>query len=214
MDNAMIQKYKFARPCIRCDLPQEQHAGDTHQGACPQDSGKLFEEILRGQLPRPYAQRMWKPAPWGLPGSGPWVIDPECEAPKHNSITAAEGRDRTGIRCCCPRANALRVRRNSGRDRKPPKKPSEYRHIPAPKKVTVVQPDLSAGACRPPVAAMVFDRAFDSSMAYREARSICDACPLRDRACFSYVKEAEQPPGSWGGVWAGMSPGQRVKAFS
>lgn len=89
------------------------------------------------------------------------------------------------------------------------------RHLrAAPKPPKVPWPDLSGGACRSARGVMTMDAYADfpnthSSVA--NARELCDSCPVHE-ACERWIQQAEQPAGSWHGMFAGRTPRERELA--
>ncbi len=203
------------QPCRRCGRPRREHKGGTHQGACPQDSDFMRMEALRSHLPIPYKDRIWQGGMTGLPGCGPWAIDPQCPSGGHNTRTAADKPARW--RCICPRAQAIMTKRRKQRadfreawgKRQPEEEPPDV----IARAVTIPQPDLSAGHCTSPVGQDIAAAAFDSRSGYRAAVEMCKGCPVSLK-CLQYAMEAERPRGAWGGVWGGLTPEERKRAFS
>lgn len=150
-----------------------------------------------------------------MPGNGPWLIRADCPGRSyHNTLRAAEGRDRNG-KCICPRATYLHTTTRSAeraaakaRKEKPPvvvKAPSY--------EARVRMPDLSAGECALPENRKSVDRSYlkgESNRGIAEMRKICRRCPIQQE-CGQYVLAAESPAGSWGGVWGGMTSGERIR---
>jgi hypothetical protein len=144
----------------------------------------------------------------GLPGGGPWRILDECSARYHNTRRATESVDN---KCICPHAldeaKLKKVLRKQGNILE------KVLLTPLPHSVRV--PDFSAGLCARPERADVVDGGFSVegtlvAMDKREAaKRLCYACPIREEVCAPYVKAAENPPGSWRGVWAGKDPWER-----
>ncbi len=199
--------------CDRCGHTRGEHRGGTHQGACPSHSKFIADRVLRGLPPLPYTQRSWKIGKYGLPGGGPWIIDPDCKAATHNTMWSVEKRGNSRkILCSCPHGQWLaeeRVKRWEVR------KTAKYRNIGAPLKVEGVAPKMIDPHCQgSPLLLKIVDAAFEGKAGYSGMQEICRDCPLRTGACLNYVAEQEKPAGSWGGVWAGMTPRERQKAFS
>lgn len=150
-----------------------------------------------------------KPGP--LDGGGPWRVLPECEATRHNTVRAADGRN-TEIRCICPRALDVfreradkrnRVRKREGR---PPRAEKQSGIV----KVEQRAPDLSTGTCTKPRFREVMDDAIGTVLESKlqVARDVCSYCPV-EQACKTWVIGQEKPAGSWGGVWGGLSVRER-----
>ena len=75
----------------------------------------------------------------------------------------------------------------------------------------VETPDLAAGECRTLRGMVTMDNYVDwpqSEGRVGAARGVCGACRL-SVACEAWVIAAEQPAGSWGGMYAGMTPQNR-----
>ena len=172
-----------------------------------------------------------------LPGGGPWRILPECPARLHNSLSAARGRnprtrEEIHAKCICPRALALVVVDNErGRARRLARETTPHRNVATTgwqkatattpiymsnvKKVPI--PDLSHGLCRTPVGMQVMDLATETggnALHFRKkaAQEMCEnECPAY-AACLAWITSGtEQPTGSWGGIYAGMTPSQRIQ---
>lgn len=150
-----------------------------------------------------------------LPGGGPWRILSNCPSPSHNILY----RVRHGpvhLRCICPRALAIQEewlvkQRNRFRDRYQERQGSregvrdtvlvEQHATTAP----ASWPNLRGAACMRPGAADMTGRPVP-------ARRVCSTCPLSVfERCREWVLTAEQPAGSLAGVYAGMSPEERIE---
>jgi len=195
--------------CDRCGHTRGEHRGGTHQGACPAYSKFIADRVIRGLPPLSYTQRSWKPGHYGLPGGGPWRIDPACKAPTHNTMWSVEKRGNPRkILCICPHGKALIGQRMQRMQAKLVK-------IGKPMKIEGVQPKMEDPHCQgSPLLLKIVDAAYDGPSGYPAMQKICRGCPLSQEACLQYVATQEKPAGSWGGVWAGMTPRQRQKAFS
>lgn len=158
----------------------------------------------------------------GLPSwwTGPWRILEDCPATGHNVFRRIE-RPVDGIKCCCPRALALRdenLRMKREGERKRPARPSimpTLRPIPLGKARAYAAPDWTGAACRNKIGIELSDRAYnavaDTALARRaraRMRQVCGSCPIMD-ACRNWALTEEKPAGSWGGVWGGLDPRQR-----
>ena len=169
--------------------------------------------------------------PWT--GGRPWRILDECLSSRHNTLNSARGRSYTRVSgqwvirkvapCVCPGARHAVAVDNAGRRRRM----IAAAEIPATQKVSaskalywvpdgVTMPDLSAGACTSMLGRRIMDIAIDGpgSAGVRQAKALCAACPLRESKCRPYILAAEQPAGSWRGVWAGMTQSERRKLAS
>lgn len=153
--------------------------------------------------------------------AGPWRILEECPADGHNITTRARGAEGRP-RCICPRARALkeeydkyrRVFDKGVRDTRPPEVelptagPRNIKHHSA--------PNWYHAVCRKPENYAIVDAGFDAgknadaALGRIKAKDLCRSCPLR-KACASWALQEEDPAGSWGGVWGGMDPWDRVK---
>jgi hypothetical protein len=169
--------------------------------------------------------------PWT--GGGPWRILDDCPSPiTHNTLNAARGVSYTRVtgrsrrqvvaKCICPggrvaikKDNELRRQRTiAANDRNGP---APVQRVAAGALVPegVRMPDLSGGACQTPFGRAVVDEALSKNggagkKAIKAAKDLCSFCPVAVAArCEKYVLEAESPPGSWFGVWAGMSQSDR-----
>lgn len=75
-------------------------------------------------------------------------------------------------------------------------------------------PDLPGALCRKPDNMKVFDATYHKGTpCHKDASNICGKCPAKPE-CGKWVLENETPTGSWGGVWAGMTPGERKRVRS
>lgn len=75
----------------------------------------------------------------------------------------------------------------------------------------VEPPDFTEAACRTPRGVMIMDAYMDapqSEGSVAAARGVCEACPL-NATCRAWVIADERPAGSWGGMYAGMTPRNR-----
>jgi hypothetical protein len=159
---------------------------------------------------------------------GPWKILEECEAPTHNTISAARGvieRNVYGTRCICPHAKHLLKAMRSGENTRRKKKVVE-------KNVGVVEeikalmnphdmPDLTDGACAREENRFAVDAGFntDRTPAGRRdrnrAKAVCELCPLATfQRCQTWVLTKEDPAGSWGGVYGGLDIYDRANVAS
>lgn len=173
--------------------------------------------------------------PWT--GGGPWRILDDCPSPvTHNTLNAARGvtyiratgrsRRQVVAKCICPggqraikrdnEARRLRTitaneRNGSTRAHHVHKREAAGEYVPA----GVRMPDLSGGACQTPLGRTTLDAALSlnggaGKKAVQAAKDLCSFCPVAVAAkCERYVLAAEQPAGSWAGVWAGMSQSDR-----
>lgn len=155
-----------------------------------------------------------------LPGDGPWRVLDECPAPKHNTLRAREGRmgrAATRVPCCiCPGAVELHRRdlqRRSRGQRRP--KPITTARVGVTSKPGRPRVDLSGGTCQTPYGAALV-RHYQETAGARQTnvrkaiRFMCRRCKVAE-ACRDYVETYEDPAGSWGGVWAGLTPHERRK---
>lgn len=76
--------------------------------------------------------------------------------------------------------------------------------------------ELDDAACRTPEGVRIVDGYFnaqlgDNSVARRKAQELCRRCPVLN-ACDTWITQAENPPGSWHGIYAGKTPTQRKEA--
>lgn len=75
----------------------------------------------------------------------------------------------------------------------------------------VEPPDFTDAECRTPRGVVTMDAYMDapqSEGSVAAARAVCKACPL-NAACRAWVIAGERPAGSWGGMYAGMTPQNR-----
>lgn len=195
----------LAAECRNCERPRREHKGRRYDGACP---GAKWGDAMRFRSSAPPRPRAGWPS--RLPGGGPWRILADCPARLHNSQRAAEARG--SVRCVCPRAAAIWDARS---DQRKERKRARGVILQLSSATEIRMPDLSAGACRTPWGQKRHEKGFSdqvtvpSELARREAKKICRACPVL-AACRSYTLAAESPAGSWGGIWGGLDPWNRV----
>lgn len=164
----------------------------------------------------------------GLPmwWTGPWRILPECPATGHNVFRRVE-RPVDGIKCICPRAQALfneylEMKRQESREGR-----RKGRRSIMPTLRPIIEgnrgyaaPNWKHAACNTDVGRKLSDRAYDavSSTDFAERqrlamRILCSGCPI-ETVCRGWVLAEERPAGSWGGVWGGLDPAQRAAIVS
>lgn len=205
-------RFKPETPCL-CGQRYDQHERRPGFGERPGRPPKLHcpgahrwtRVVPSGVKYEYHFTSAWGP---GLPAGGPWRVLPECTAPSHNTVRATESKLAP---CICPHARDLvkekARRRHSGN--------ILVGAILTPLEHDVRPPDFSAGLCTLPINREVVDGGFSvegsaAAMAKRmEAKRLCYACPLQESVCDPYVRAAEHPRGSWGGVWAGRDPWER-----
>lgn len=148
----------------------------------------------------------------GLPGRGPWKVEPDCPAPYHNTTNAGRGRPGGFPRCICPRALFL-VAEFAERDNGERRRKRNGTEIN--KAAITGLPDMSQGACTTDEyrevarAGQTEDANLGAKLARENAVAVCAyRCPIIMR-CRSYILTAEKPAGSWGGVWGGLEPDDR-----
>lgn len=171
-----------------------------------------------------------------LPGGGPWMVLPDCPGPAHNTLRAAHGWGRGGgsrqqhPRCVCPRAAALlecerierrererRVRQAEQEEGMPVKQGSSYMRNAA---QGVAVPELTWARCRTPEGLQLLDEMTEvcgpaQMFRARKVQAMCFRC-VEQQPCAVWALKAEDPPGSWGGVYGGMTAAQRknvIKQF-
>jgi hypothetical protein len=71
-------------------------------------------------------------------------------------------------------------------------------------------PDMTGAACGTEEGRKVMDRVHERTDSWNvtRARELCADCPIK-RQCAAWVLSAEVVPGSWGGVYGGLSPKDR-----
>lgn len=196
----------LAAPCRNCEKPRREHKGRRYDGACP---GAKWGDAMRFRTSHvPRRRSGW---PSRLPGGGPWLILQDCPARLHNSQRAAEARD--GARCVCPRAVVIWEGRNVTRKER---KKAKNRALLLPHQTEIRMPDLTSAACRTPWGRKRHEKGFSDQVSVpaeterREAKKVCrNECPVM-KECAAYVLAAESPAGSWGGIWGGLDPWNRV----
>jgi hypothetical protein len=175
----------------------------------------------------------WYSGLLGYLGGGPWLVADECPAIRHNTLSSAIGRQRishgetrSGLpRCVCPHATAMldeyKARRASGERRRPliseAVEVNNRNNIRVPNFISNTlasgMPDLSKGKCRTQQGRDIIDRAEGkqpNSAAVLRARFLCADCPVMEK-CGEWVKRDEKPAGSWGLMYAGMTPRERIR---
>lgn len=113
-----------------------------------------------------------------------------------------------------PRMGRPKVQRTAEKPSQVTKK--ELRGLPVGTNVFKKMPEsLAQGACVTPIGIMNADRgqqthATAEGIKGREiAKRQCWDCPVQ-RDCLLFVLEHESPRGSWGGVWGGLDPFNRI----
>ncbi len=168
-----------------------------------------------------------KPNLCHLPGYGPWRILDECPAQSHNTLRAAErgyASDPLRSRCICPRglsllaenSEAKKISRNAYYQAKKTERAAGT-HVDARTpciryvKETASVPDMSGAACGTPEGVRLVDRLTRRSTQrnFDAVRELCENCPIK-LACRAWVLGAEKIPGSWGGVYGGLTPVDRL----
>lgn len=169
-----------------------------------------------------------------LPGGGPWRILDECPATFHNTQSAADRKDRwSHAFCICPRALELKAQglirkralNKAAWQRRQAKKAAPSRaefastKVPTMRRVREVPvPDMTNAACSTARGQVIMERAFMRSDVWNDtrARELCNgtdvssACPMRAQ-CAAWVLGAEVIPGSWGGVYGGLTAKDRKR---
>ena len=164
--------------------------------------------------------------PWN--GGRPWKIEDDCPAPTHNSLSAARGRAYTRTvegalarradvpKCICPGAirainydNAMRRERAANGNVQRQHEGRLGAWVP----MGVRMPDMSDGTCASEFGRRIMDDVIDGrgTRGVAAAKDLCSFCPIKYTKCGPYVRKAEQPAGSWAGVWAGMTPNDRKR---
>lgn len=152
--------------------------------------------------------------------AGPWKILDECEAPGHNVITRARGLNGSP-KCICPRALVLKAAYDKSRrdaEREAYQQPIEKLPQAVARNIHHYDaPEWTKAACRAPEFRGIVDAGFEVAMkksameGRARAKELCHyRCPMQE-ICAGWVLQEEDPPGSWGGVWGGMDPWERVK---
>lgn len=73
--------------------------------------------------------------------------------------------------------------------------------------------ELDAGSCRTDIGAITHDDYLNGPQiahgrAYERAHALCDLCPVK-QVCLDWITLAEDPPGAWDGMYAGLTPHDR-----
>lgn len=168
----------------------------------------------------------YKDLPMRRLGLGPWRILPECPSVStHNTVNAARGVGRDGLKCICPHAldvltdyrRAEKERRAEAGGRAARKESTSLsRHVPPTAELLAVtlppRPDFRNAECRrTPENMLTADRAFGTTAgAQRAAKRLCARCPV-SVLCGANVLQNEPESGDWGGVWGGMSAADRTR---
>lgn len=160
----------------------------------------------------------------GVVGGGPWRVVPWCGASKHNTLRAGQ---RAVPRCVCPRAvelvrMQLLERRMQWHGKLPVVKQERKREVDAVKRGSsymrnavqnVAVPELRWARCRTPEGLELLDRMAETSgsahrVCTRRVQAMCFSC-VEQQDCAIWALKAESPPGSWDGVYGGMTAAQR-----
>lgn len=170
-----------------------------------------------------------------------YPIDPKCPAPRHNTRNAAlglkgngaRGRTETGFRkCICERAQELlaefkanrrrqygeRIESGTGsvvaaRDARTARQELLGAAVAAMPPRSVPAPDFTDAACRTPAGVVAMDDYVDAPQTEKSrlaAQAVCAGCRLAE-ACEQWILDDERPAGSWGGIYASMTPRARVE---
>lgn len=165
------------------------------------------DQLRRKTWGKPYLTKQEREA---LPPEHP--VLPECTAQTHNTHRGARS-SLPGVRCICPHSEKLREQRRQDVNRY-----ASNRREKGPSSLTAVVERTEVppprGLCSRPANIAIADRGFNYAKTAQgeadryAAKELCDFCPAR-AACERYIRSVESPPGSWGGVWAGMDPWER-----
>jgi hypothetical protein len=120
-------------------------------------------------------------------------------------------------KCICPRGRALLDGENRRRAEKLAERGEDRNNIRVPVFMNNTRsqgvPDLSKGKCRSAEGRQIIDDAEGkppNSLAVQKARNLCADCTVFER-CRDWVKRDEKPAGSWGLMYAGMTPRERMR---
>ena len=173
---------------------------------------------------------MTKPKPelCRLPGGGLWRILDECPALGHNTLQMAERgarNDRLRRKCICPRARALYdayiiskkayraqwYRTNAEKHKAGMAAHRENTVGIRRMNIGVPAPNMDGATCRTATGILAVDTSIEnpSRASFEAVRKLCDECPIK-LACRAWVLDAELKPGSWGTVYGGLTPGERI----
>lgn len=167
---------------------------------------------------------------FGLPGGGPWRILDECPGTLHNTLYAATraGRKPGYVACICPRAVACieedrprhRLDNNNAYARRRAERAEAAKLralIEQPKSPVTIRlvretpvPDMTNAACGTDEGQKIMERVIMRSDIWNNdrAQELCASCPIK-RQCGAWALSAEVIPGSWGGVYGGMTAKDR-----
>lgn len=149
-----------------------------------------------------------------LPGGGPWRILASCPGLLHNTQNAAV-KGMAELQCVCPRA--LVLRESYLEARRVAIDPGLGRNAPgtsvyiASVKPGIRAPALEGGACFSPLGQDIADR-IGRQGGVALHREMCEGCPVKAQ-CLDWALTAEQPGGAWGGMYGGLTSGERKQAW-
>lgn len=198
--------------------------------------GKVVSEVTKEQIAEAQRKLWRRKYPLLDIGNGPWLVLENCPAERHNTYAAARGYARgisvPGVKCICPRGLAANEDYKANRRKNENPRGVNERHAttwamvdstiykstyynnikPAP------VPDLSAGLCRTPLGMKIHDRTASITIHSDEreltkttrAKELCLDCPVMT-LCLADVERREVPGGSWGGVFGGLTPIERLR---
>lgn len=136
-------------------------------------------------------------------GFPPCICDRAVEL---NEIFKAKRRERYGKRKDAPVDPARKLAETERKRRA-----AILNMLAAAPRPTVEPPDFTKAECRTPWGVMAMDGYVDSPQSdgrMTAARGVCKVCPL-NTTCRTWVIAEERPAGSWGGMYAGMTPQNR-----
>lgn len=154
--------------------------------------------------------------PMHFMGYGPWLVRDDCGSKTHNTYSAVlKSAGINNPRCICPRALAIKaevaVKKQANKLASVRGKsiPSYVRQV----KPDTVVPDLSKGRCMTQGGRAVMDGAGVRGVGQGErvaaAKWMCiELCAVRFE-CLAWVTLAEEPAGSWGGIYGGLDANER-----
>lgn len=177
---------------------------------------------------------MLTPEAWNRVNRRVWPVLDNCPAPRHNSLRAAYGRSTTKAErlanngqdthhppCICPRSLDLKraeYRRKSAErsERRNSDSVASWAYMKNIKTDVRTIEMPTGGACSSTEGMRaidaLFDKAGDRRSLIARVKTLCYACPVI-ASCETWVRTKELRPGSWPGIYAGLTPGERAKKW-
>jgi Transcription factor WhiB len=147
----------------------------------------------------------------GLPGGGPWRILEDCPARLHNTGNAPSTRRQGALACICPHGvQVYETRKKIDNAHKWEQQRPLPRYL---RNMSIRAVWLPGALCTTTGGRTLMDAlAEQSEGAAAAVKKMCETCPALAQ-CASWILEAEQPGGSWGGYYAGMTRAERYERW-